>query len=46
VARGAGDARLDAAALESLRQWRFLPAKKDGVPVESLKYVALTFRLY
>lgn len=45
VARSAGEARLDAAALESLRQWRFLPATKSGVAVESLKYLAITFRL-
>lgn len=45
VSRGAGDARLDAAALENVRQWKFVPATKAGVPVEALKYFQVTFSL-
>lgn len=45
VSRGAGDARLDAAALENVRQWKFVPATKAGVPVEALKSFQVTFRL-
>jgi TonB family protein len=46
VARSAGDKRLDAAALEAVRQWRLLPAKKAGNAVESLKYLNVTFHLF
>jgi TonB family protein len=45
VSRSAGDARLDAAALETVRQWRFVPATKGGVPVEALTSFQVTFRL-
>lgn len=44
VVRGAGDQRLDAAALEAVRQWKFAPAQKDGAPSESLHQFAITFR--
>lgn len=39
----AGHPRLDAAALEAVRQWRFVPAKKAGRPVEALKELAVSF---
>jgi protein TonB len=45
VSRGAGDARLDAAALENVRQWKFVPATKAGEPVEALKFFRVTFSL-
>jgi TonB family protein len=31
----------DAVILGTVRQWKYLPAKKDGVPVRYLKMVAL-----
>jgi TonB family protein len=45
VSRGAADARLDAAALESVRQWKFVPATKAGEPVEALTSFQVTFRM-
>lgn len=36
---------LDDAAVESLRQWRFEPATKDGVPVSSVFNVTINFQL-
>jgi protein TonB len=44
VVRSAGDQRLDAAALEAVRQWKFAPAQKDGAPSESLHQFAVTFQ--
>lgn len=46
VSRGAADARLNAAALESVRQWKFVPATKAGEPVEALISFQVTFHLY
>lgn len=37
---------LDEKAIESLKQWRFEPAKKDGVPVAVQIAVDVDFRLY
>src|SRR5262245_28187203 len=35
------NASFDAAILGTVRQWKYVPAKKDGVPVRYLKMVAL-----
>jgi periplasmic protein TonB len=45
VIRGLGYG-LDAKALESVRQWRFEPARKDGQPVNVEVSVEVAFRLY
>jgi protein TonB len=45
VVRGLGYG-LDAKALESVKQWRFEPAKKDGQPVNVQVSVEVGFRLY
>lgn len=37
---------LDAKALESVKQWRFEPASKDGQPVNVQVSVEVGFRLY
>jgi len=44
VTQSGGDARLDASALEAVRQWKFLPAEKAGAPIESLKHFTVSFR--
>ncbi|MGX1996583.1 energy transducer TonB [Xanthomonas axonopodis pv. cassiae] len=40
---GSDDPRLDAAVMESLRQWRFEPAKRDGHAVVSSVQVPVEF---
>lgn len=45
VIRGLGYG-LDAKALETVRQWRFDPARKDGQPVNVQVSVEVAFRLY
>lgn len=45
VDRSAGDQRLDAAALDAVKQWKFLPATKDGKPVASQVRVPVDFRV-
>lgn len=37
---------LDGAALESVRQWTFIPARKSGRPVPSMARAPVTFRIY
>jgi TonB family protein len=37
---------LDESAVETVRQWRFTPAMKDGSPVAVQIYVEIDFRLY
>ena len=39
---GAG---LEQKAIEAVRQWRFVPAKKQGVPVDVIVDVAVEFKL-
>jgi TonB family protein len=36
---------LDDAALTCVKQWRFIPAKKAGLPVESIASAPVTFRI-
>lgn len=42
VTESAGHPRLDAAVLEAVRQWKFVPAKKAETPVEALQEFAIT----
>jgi len=45
VARSSGDARLDAAAVNAVKQWRYQPAVQDGIPREVDTYATVTFSL-
>ena len=40
-----GTALLDAAALEAVRQWRYLPTRLNGMPVSVLLQVTVRFQL-
>jgi TonB family protein len=42
VADSSGSTVLDHAATETVRRWRFLPATRDGVPIDA--YVTLRIR--
>jgi protein TonB len=42
VTESAGHPRLDAAVLEAVRQWKFMPAQKAETPVEALQEFAIT----
>lgn len=43
--RSSGHAMLDRSALEAVRQWRFIPATRNGVPVASEASVQVPFHL-
>lgn len=45
IARSSGYGVLDEAAVEAVRQWRFVPARRNGVAVEDRVAVPITFRL-
>ena len=45
VRQGSGSARLDRAALDAVRRWRFVPAKNGGVALASRIEVPIIFRL-
>ena len=45
VRTSSGDAGLDQAALDAVREWRFEPAKRDGVPMRAWCIVPITFSL-
>lgn len=45
VARSSGHATLDRAAAETVARWRFIPARRAGVAVDSMVTVPVTFRL-
>ncbi|MEE9195303.1 MAG: energy transducer TonB [Alphaproteobacteria bacterium] len=45
VLSSSGHAILDRAALKAVRAWRFVPAKRSGVPVGGAIDVPITFRL-
>ena len=45
VARSSGYERLDAAALNAVRQWRFVPGKRNGVAVAMAHQVPVNFVL-
>jgi TonB family protein len=40
------DKELDERAIESIKHWRFKPAKKDGVPVPVAVYIEVDFHLH
>lgn len=45
VAESSGHGRLDKAALETVRHWRFVPARRGGVPVAAEVTVPIRFQL-
>jgi protein TonB len=45
VQDSSGIARLDAAALDAVRQWRFVPAKRGAEAIEEWVLVPIAFRL-
>jgi len=45
VARSCGDSRLDAAAVNAVRQWRYEPAVQDGISRQVDTYATVTFSL-
>jgi protein TonB len=45
VLESSGHAVLDASALDTVRtRWRFVPARRDGIPVEDSVQVPIRFR--
>lgn len=45
VAQSSGFRRLDTAAVEAVRNWRFVPARRDGQPLEATVIVPVRFTL-
>lgn len=45
VSKSSGYETLDEAALEAVHKWKFVPAKRDGIPVESVVNVPINFNL-
>jgi periplasmic protein TonB len=45
VEKTSGSPRLDAAALDAVRSWRFVPAQRGATPIESWILVPVVFRL-
>lgn len=45
VKETSGSARLDAAALASVRAWRFVPAKRSGVAIAARVNIPVKFEL-
>jgi protein TonB len=45
IQRGSGHEALDEAALQAVRQWRFVPARRGDTPVASWAIVPITFTL-
>jgi protein TonB len=45
VAQSSGYERLDRAAVDAVRKWRFVPGKRNGVPVEMTHVVPVIFKL-
>jgi len=43
ITRSSGDARLDAAAVRAALTWRYLPARRNGIPVASEDYAQFEF---
>ena len=40
-----GSPRLDSAALETVRRWKFVPARQDNRPIAAWVLVPISFRL-
>lgn len=45
VEKSSGHASLDAAALATVKEWRFVPAQQNGQPVDAPVLVPIVFRL-
>jgi periplasmic protein TonB len=45
VGESSGESALDQAALEAVREWRFEPAKRNGVAVRAWAIVPVEFKL-
>lgn len=45
VEASSGSTELDATALETVRHWRFVPARQDGTTIDSWVLVPIVFRL-
>lgn len=45
VEDGSGSARLDSAALDAVRKWQFIPAKRDNQPISAYVLVPVKFSL-
>jgi protein TonB len=45
VDTSSGSTALDEAALDAVRKWRFVPAKRGAQPVEAWHLVPIVFRL-
>ncbi len=45
IRTSSGSARLDESARKTVRAWRFVPAKRGGIPVDSWVLVPIHFRL-
>jgi protein TonB len=45
VEKSSGSPHLDAAALEAVKAWRFVPARQGAEPLESWVLVPIVFRL-
>jgi protein TonB len=45
VLRSSGFSILDQSALKGVKEWKFIPAQKDGQPIEIGVEIPVTFRL-
>jgi len=45
VRKSSGYEVLDRSALETVRDWRFIPARFGGIPVKSTVIIPITFKL-
>ncbi len=45
IARSSGDEALDESAQDAVRDWRFEPGRRDGVPIQAWAVVPIEFKL-
>jgi protein TonB len=45
LGESSGESALDQAAMDAVREWRFEPAKRNGVPVRAWAIVPVEFKL-
>lgn len=45
VEQSSGNSSLDSAAVQSVQNWRFIPARQNGIPVQSRSRVPIIFNL-